>query len=99
MGLNALINRLCQKVCVVVAAVLVTACNGSLLFMQDREAPAQFVDARAVSFGMQRSIEDSGLFRHVVYSKKRSASADEFAQATGAHSDDRLHVYLSLIHI
>ena len=93
-GLIGSLNRLCQKVCIIAAAALMTACNGSLLFMKDQEPPAKYVDARAISFGMQRSIEDSGLFRHVVYSKKPSADAVELARSYGSHVNDRLHVYI-----
>lgn len=87
---GSLSQRARQILYVIVFAVSVTACNGPLFFVKNKQGPpAQHVDARADRYGMQRSVVDGGRFRHIVYTGEPAAS-----QRMAANRRDSLHVYI-----
>ncbi len=73
-------------------ALSVTACNGPLFLLHRGLPVSEQVDARALSYGMQRGVIEGRPFQHVTYT--RSAAKKANGGNAAADSTGPLHVYI-----
>ncbi len=83
-----------SRVYLIVLAAFVTGCNGPLFILKDSEPPSLYIDSRAKSFGMYRSIVNGDRFKHVVYFKEPLTKAATPSRLSAIARSNRLHVYI-----
>jgi predicted alpha/beta hydrolase family esterase len=91
------LGRIWRKFYLSIALAGVTACNGPFLLKQE-VLPAQYIDSRAIAYGMHKAVLDGRRFEHVVYEKKSAVKlpgvAPGIAPVVAADGADKVHVYI-----